>query len=148
MIKPPFVECFLTAHSGSRVGVPRQFEYHPRVAHHMVVGTMSGDIILLNPRATSPAKRILGSYSSGAMESILGLGWLKRSDNTQRFIAGSDLGAIRMMNTEQMGEGGGVVSQVLLFFFFYFYFFFYLLDDSLFLFFSFDSLRSFLSSQV
>ena len=111
VVNRPSVECFLTAHSGSRVGVPRQFEYHPRVADEMVVGTMSGDIILLNPRASSPAKRVKASWSSGVMESILGLGWLKRADNTQKFIAGSDQGAIRMMNTEQMGKGGSPVSQ-------------------------------------
>jgi hypothetical protein len=52
---------------------PRQFEYSPNVAGLMVVGTLSGEVVVLNHETES----LVGAVQTiGAPHSILGLSWL------------------------------------------------------------------------
>ena len=104
----PFMECLLSGHSHHGLGVPRQFEYHPRLPNRMIIGTVKGDIILLNPRE-SATEKIITTWSTPRAESILGLCWLKSTDDS-KFLSGSDEGSVRLMDTNRMirKEGGPV----------------------------------------
>lgn len=54
---------------------PRQFEYHPCDSSLMAVGTLDGEVVVLNHETGNIISRILPSLS---MNSILGLCWLKQ----------------------------------------------------------------------
>jgi hypothetical protein len=72
----------------------------------MVIGTIQGDVIVINPQA-SQSKRVVASWSSSHPESYLGLCWLKSSRT--KFISGSDSGQIRLMDVKQMRDQQGPV---------------------------------------
>ena len=53
---------------------PRQFEYHPSDSSLMVFGTLDGEVVVVNHEKEKIVSHIL---SLGAMNSVLGLCWLK-----------------------------------------------------------------------
>lgn len=54
---------------------PRQFEYHPSISCLMVFGTLDGEIVVVNHENENIVSYI---PSLGAMNSVLGLCWLKK----------------------------------------------------------------------
>ncbi|KAF6142409.1 hypothetical protein GIB67_033836 [Kingdonia uniflora] len=76
---------------------PRQFEYHPTDSSLMVFGTLDGEIVAINHENG----KLVGYLSStGALNSVLGLCWLKM--HPSKLIAGSDSGSLRLYDTCQM----------------------------------------------
>ncbi|KAJ8769012.1 hypothetical protein K2173_024007 [Erythroxylum novogranatense] len=76
---------------------PRQFEYHPTISSLMVFGTVDGDVVVVNHEN----EKIVGHIPSlGAMNSVLGLCWLKKYPS--KLIAGSDNGSLRLYDIENM----------------------------------------------
>ncbi|WOH01092.1 hypothetical protein DCAR_0520471 [Daucus carota subsp. sativus] len=54
---------------------PRQFEYHPSNSSLMVFGTLDGEVVAM----THESEKIVSYIPSlGAMNSVLGLSWLKK----------------------------------------------------------------------
>lgn len=76
---------------------PRQFEYHPSDSGLMVFGTLDGEVVVVNHE-----KEQIVSYipSLGAMNSVLGLCWLKRFPS--KLIAGSDNGSLKLYDIQHM----------------------------------------------
>ncbi|CAK9181150.1 unnamed protein product [Ilex paraguariensis] len=70
---------------------PRQFEYHPSDSSLMVFGTLDGEVVVVNHES----EKIVGYIPSlGAMNSVLGLCWLKKCPS--KLIAGSDNGSLKL----------------------------------------------------
>ncbi|KAF3648749.1 Soluble secretory phospholipase A2 receptor [Capsicum annuum] len=76
---------------------PRQFEYHPSDASLMVFGTLDGEVIVINHESEKIVSYI---PSLGAMNSVLGLCWLKNYPS--KVIAGSDNGSLRLYDIRLM----------------------------------------------
>ncbi|KAL8541533.1 hypothetical protein ACS0TY_002707 [Phlomoides rotata] len=74
---------------------PRQFEYHPTDSSLMVFGTLDGEVIVINHESD---KIISYIPSLGAMNSVLGLCWLKKYPS--KIIAGSDNGTLRLYDIQ------------------------------------------------
>ncbi|KAK4804535.1 hypothetical protein SAY86_004352 [Trapa natans] len=70
---------------------PRQFEYHPSNPSLMVVGTLDGEVVVVNHES---GKLVSYIPSLGEMSSVLGLSWLKK--HPHKLIAGSDNGSLRL----------------------------------------------------
>lgn len=83
---------------------PRQFEYHPSNSSIMVFGTLDGEVVVVNHETEN-----IISYtpSLGAMNSILGLCWLKAYPS--KLIAGSDNGSLRLYDIHQMNPANSGV---------------------------------------
>lgn len=68
--------------SGGQVGDerksfrPRQFEYHPSCSSLMAFGTLDGEVVIVNHESETIISYI---QSLGAMNSVLGLCWLKKN---------------------------------------------------------------------
>ncbi|KAG8645560.1 uncharacterized protein LOC110623972 isoform X3 [Manihot esculenta] len=82
---------------GRRSFRPRQFEYHPSISSLLVFGTLDGEVVVVNHENDK-----IVSYvpSLGAMNSVLGLCWLKSYPS--KLIAGSDNGSLKLYDVEHM----------------------------------------------
>ncbi|KAK9287314.1 hypothetical protein L1049_015728 [Liquidambar formosana] len=89
----------LSSHSGdqTRSFRPRQFEYHPSDSSLMVFGTLDGEVVVVNHESEKIVSYI---PSLGAMNSVLGLCWLKKYPS--KLIAGSDNGSLKLYDIEHM----------------------------------------------
>ncbi|XP_075672929.1 protein DWD HYPERSENSITIVE TO UV-B 1 [Castanea sativa] len=76
---------------------PRQFEYHPSDSSLMVFGTLDGEVVVVNHEKEKIVSHI---PSLGAMNSVLGLCWLKNYPS--KLIAGSDNGTLKLYDIQKM----------------------------------------------
>ncbi|KNA15740.1 hypothetical protein SOVF_095500 isoform B [Spinacia oleracea] len=74
---------------------PRQFEYNPSDSGLMAFGTLDGEVVVVNHEN---AKIFSYIPCLGAMNSVLGLCWLKRYPS--KLIAGSDNGSLRLYDVQ------------------------------------------------
>ncbi|PIN18387.1 hypothetical protein CDL12_08944 [Handroanthus impetiginosus] len=79
---------------------PRQFEYHPSDSSLMAVGTLDGEVVLLNHEMGS-----IVSYISSYLNTngILGLCWLKQQPS--KLLVGSDNGTLRLYDINYLKDG-------------------------------------------
>ncbi|XP_054786816.1 protein DWD HYPERSENSITIVE TO UV-B 1 isoform X2 [Prosopis cineraria] len=82
-----------------RVFRPRQFEYHPSDSSLMVFGTLDGEVVVINHENEQIVSYI---PSLGAMNSVLGLCWLKKYPS--KLIAGSDNGSLKLYDIHHVGR--------------------------------------------
>ncbi|KZV33207.1 hypothetical protein F511_16241 [Dorcoceras hygrometricum] len=83
---------------------PRQFEYHPSDSSLMAVGTLDGEVVVINHESANIVSYI---PSLGAMNSVLGICWLKKCPS--KLIAGSDNGSLRLYDIQKMAiTSGGI----------------------------------------
>jgi hypothetical protein len=95
--EPPSMRLIAPDRLGFR---PRQFEYHPSVPECMVVGSMNGEVVVINHHND----RVIGSVQPGPpLSSILGLCWLQRDPT--KLISGSDSGNIHLYDINRMQRG-------------------------------------------
>ncbi|KAM0072970.1 putative transcription factor WD40-like family [Helianthus debilis subsp. tardiflorus] len=76
---------------------PRQFEYHPSNSNLMAVGTLDGEVVVVNHESEKIVRYI---PSHGAMNSVLGLCWLKKYPT--KLISGSDNGLLKLYDIQQI----------------------------------------------
>ncbi|KAL8209246.1 hypothetical protein R6Q57_008658 [Mikania cordata] len=76
---------------------PRQFEYHPSNSNLMAIGTLDGEVVVVNHESEKIVRYI---PSHGAMNSILGLCWLKKYPT--KLISGSDNGLLKLFDIQQI----------------------------------------------
>ncbi|KAM5549515.1 hypothetical protein ABKV19_000770 [Rosa sericea] len=93
---------YISYHGSNLVGEsksfrPRQFEYHPSNSSLMVFGTLDGEIVAVNHEN---GKIVSYIPSLGAMNSVLGLCWLKKYPS--KLIAGSDNGSLKLYDIHRM----------------------------------------------
>ncbi|KAL6514192.1 hypothetical protein OROHE_019179 [Orobanche hederae] len=82
--------------------LPRQFEYHPSDSSLMVIGTLDGEVVVINHES---GKIISYISSLGALHTVLGLCWLKKYPS--KLIAGSDIGSLRLFDIHHMPTTSG-----------------------------------------
>ncbi|CAI9766851.1 unnamed protein product [Fraxinus pennsylvanica] len=78
---------------------PRQFEYHPSNSSLMAVGTLDGEVVLLNPETRNIINHISPKWNSNG---ILGLCWLK--NNPSKLLVGSDNGSLRLYDINHLPQ--------------------------------------------
>ncbi|CAA2958498.1 Transducin family WD-40 repeat family isoform 1 [Olea europaea subsp. europaea] len=78
---------------------PRQFEYHPSISSLMAVGTLDGEVVLLNPETRNIINHISSKWNSN---SILGLCWLK--NDPSKLLVGSDNGSLRLYDINHLPQ--------------------------------------------
>ncbi|KAL5561336.1 hypothetical protein UlMin_031083 [Ulmus minor] len=74
---------------------PRQFEYHPTDSSLMVIGTLDGEVAVVNHETVTVTSYI---PSSGAMHSVMGLCWLNK--HPSMLIAGSDNSSLKLFDIQ------------------------------------------------
>lgn len=70
---------------------PRQFEYHPSDSSLMAVGTLDGEVVVLNHETGNTLSCISPQWR---LNGILGLCWLKQQPS--KLLVGSDNGSLRL----------------------------------------------------
>ncbi|XP_024965415.1 uncharacterized protein LOC112505706 isoform X1 [Cynara cardunculus var. scolymus] len=78
---------------------PRQFEYHPSNSNLMVIGTLDGEVVVVNHESEKIVRYI---PSHGAMNSVLGLCWLKKYPS--KLISGSDNGLLKLYDIQHISS--------------------------------------------
>ncbi|KAI3451960.1 hypothetical protein Pfo_008625 [Paulownia fortunei] len=91
---------------------PRQFEYHPSDSSLMAVGTLDGEVVVLN-HETGNILSCISPYRN--MNSILGLCWLKQQPS--KLLVGSDNGSLRLydINYVQPKDEDGYCNSTVIF---------------------------------
>ncbi|XP_047315806.1 uncharacterized protein LOC124919581 [Impatiens glandulifera] len=79
---------------------PRQFEYHPSDPSLMACGTLDGEVVIINHENE---KIVCYIPSLGAMNSVLGISWLKKYPS--KLIAGSDNGSLKLYDIKDLRDG-------------------------------------------
>ncbi|XP_065876235.1 protein DWD HYPERSENSITIVE TO UV-B 1-like isoform X2 [Euphorbia lathyris] len=94
----PLSSSFSQIHKeGNKTLRPRQFEYHPSDSRLMAFGTLDGEVVVINHENG----KVVGYVpSTGAMNSILGLCWLKM--HPSKLLAGSDNGCLKLFDINHM----------------------------------------------
>lgn len=78
---------------------PRQFEYHPTNPNLMVIGTVDGEVVVVNHESE---KIVCYIPSHGAMNIVLGLCWLKKYPS--KLISGSDNGLLKLYDIQHISS--------------------------------------------
>ncbi|XP_076941361.1 protein DWD HYPERSENSITIVE TO UV-B 1-like, partial [Bidens hawaiensis] len=81
---------------------PRQFEYHPSNSSLMVIGTLDGEVVVINHESENVVRYI---PSHGPRNRVLGLCWLKRYPT--KLIAGSDNGLLKLYDIQHIPSTNG-----------------------------------------
>ncbi|KAL4555834.1 hypothetical protein LXL04_038463 [Taraxacum kok-saghyz] len=101
-LHPLSVSCGSMQRGDGRKFRPRQFEYHPNNPSLMVIGTLDGEVVVVNHESEKIVRYI---PSHGEMNSVLGLCWLKKYPS--KLISGSDNGLLKLYDIQHIHSDSG-----------------------------------------